>query len=96
MDDFGTGESSLSMVAEMPVDLLKLDQSFLVSGMNNKRQLEIIRFIITLAQSLNIEILAEGVETPEQADILTSMGCRYAQGYFYHRPAPAAAFLEIP
>ena len=96
MDDFGTGESSLSMVAQMPVDLLKLDRSFLVSGMNNKRQLEIIRFIITLAQNLNIEILAEGVETQEQADLLTSMGCRYAQGYFYHRPAPAESFLEIP
>lgn len=96
MDDFGTGESSLSMLSEMPVDLLKLDRSFLASSMNSSRQLEIIRFIITLAQNLNIEILAEGVETQEQADILTSMGCRYAQGYFYYRPAPAASFLEIP
>lgn len=95
MDDFGTGASSLSMVAEMPIDVLKLDRTFLTSGLNNKRQIEVIRFIINLAQTLDIGIIAEGVENQEQADVLLSMGCRYAQGYFYHRPQPARDFLDF-
>ena len=89
MDDFGTGESSLAMVAEMPIDLLKLDRYFLVSAAHSKRHAEIIHFIIQLAQSL-----AEGVETKEQADYLLSSGCTFAQGYLYGKPMPAEEFLQ--
>lgn len=96
MDDFGTGVSSLAMVAQMPVNLLKLDRQFLVSGLSDKRHVEVIRFIINLAKTLDIGIIAEGVENQEQADFLLSMGCRYAQGFYYCRPQPAEFFLEVP
>ena len=81
MDDFGTGESSLAMVAEMPIDLLKLDRYFLVSAAHSKRHAEIIQFIIQLAQSLDLHILAEGVETccppavPSPRDTCTGNPC---------------------
>lgn len=96
MDDFGTGESSLSMVAKMPIDVLKLDRQFIVSCLQDPRQMEIIRFIVQLAKTLDMKIIAEGVETREQADFLLSLGCLYAQGYFYGKPEPADAFLKVP
>lgn len=92
MDDFGTGESSLSMVADMPVDVLKIDRSFVVCCQKNKRQAEVIRFIVQLASALHIQVLAEGVETEEQAEFLRSMGCRYAQGFLYGKPQPVDEF----
>lgn len=92
MDDFGTGESSLSMLADMPIDYIKLDRQFLVSGLHDKRHIEVIRFIINLAKTLNIDVLAEGIETKEQEEILYELGCRYAQGYFYGKPAPDIEF----
>lgn len=95
MDDFGIEESSLSMLAEMPFDILKLDRHFLVRALSNKRYVEVMRFIIQMGHSLQIEIIAEGVENEEHASLLLSLGCRYAQGYFYCKPQPAAFFLEI-
>lgn len=94
MDDFGTGESSLNMVSEFPVDCLKLDRSFLIRGFHDKRHVEVVRFIINLARMLNISIIAEGVETQEQADLLLELGCPNAQGYFYGRPEPAESFIS--
>ena len=96
MDDFGTGESSLSMLAEMPIDVLKLDRQFLSTSLQNKRQIDVMQFIINIANTLDIRVIAEGVETKEQADLLCSMGCQYAQGYYYAKPEPAEKFLEIP
>ena len=93
IDDFGTGDSSLSMIANMPIDLIKLDRHFLNS--NNKRQTEVIRCMLQLSKTLNIEMLVEGVETKQQVDLLTSMGYVYAQGYYYYNPQPAPLFLEI-
>ena len=92
MDDFGTGESSLNMLSEFPVDCLKLDRSFLIRGFHDKRHVEVVRFIINLAKILDIDIIAEGVETQEQADLLLELGCRNAQGYFYGKPGPAEEF----
>lgn len=94
LDDFGTGESSLAMLADMPIDILKLDRHFLGAELNTRR-LEVARAIISLANALGLGILAEGVETKEQEDILTSMGCRYAQGYLYCKPQPAAYFATL-
>ncbi len=94
MDDFGTGESSLAMLAQMPVDYLKLERYFLVAAEDNKRQLEIIRLIINLAKTLEMNVIAEGVETDEQAAFLLSMGCQCAQGYLYGKPEPAEEFLK--
>ncbi len=93
MDDFGTGESSLSMLADLPVDLIKLDRNFLKSGLSDKRRVEVVRFVIQLARSLNMKVIAEGVETKDQEEVLTSMDCHYAQGYYYCRPQPAEGFL---
>ena len=94
MDDFGVGESSLAMLTELPVDIIKLDRQFLLSTLRHPRHAEVIRCIIRLAGTLDIGIIAEGVETPEQAQLLADLGCRYAQGYFYGRPAPAEQFLH--
>ena len=93
MDDFGTGESSLAMAADMPVNIIKLDRRFVVAGLRDKRSKEVIRCIVNLAKTLEMDILAEGVESGEQADFLLAMGCRFAQGYFYGRPEPAERFL---
>ena len=88
------GESSLSMAAGMPVDVLKLDRRFLIADLEDKRHIEVIRFIIHLAGMLEMKIIAEGVETQEQAKLLLEMGCPYAQGYYYGRPQPEAEFFE--
>ena len=94
MDDFGVGASSLSMAAEMPVDVLKLDRSFVNASLNSERHVKVIEFIIALAKTLEMKIIAEGVETEEEARLLLSLGCRYAQGYFFSKPQPAANFLR--
>lgn len=94
MDDFGIGESSLAMAAEMPVDVLKLDRQFLVSDLHSKGQVAVIRLILNLAETLGMKVIAEGVETEEQAELLQSLSCRYAQGYLYGKPEPAEKFLE--
>ena len=92
MDDFGTGESSLAMLADMPIDYIKLDRQFLVSGLHDKRHIEVVRAIINLANVLDIGVLAEGIETKEQEQKLYELGCRYAQGYLYGKPAPDIEF----
>ena len=94
MDDFGVGASSLSMAAEMPVDVLKLDRSFVTTCTENPRQEKVVQFIIELARTLQMRLIAEGVETEEQAALLLRLGCHYAQGYLYGKPQPAAQFLE--
>lgn len=94
MDDFGVGESSLAMLADVPVDVIKLDRTFLISAEQNPRHVEVIRCIIQMARTLDIGIIAEGVETPEQAQLLLSLGCNHAQGFLYGRPQPAENFLK--
>ena len=95
MDDFGTGESSLSLLSEMPVDILKLDRSFLIKALSDERRTAVIRCIIQLAKTLQLGVIAEGVENEEQADLLQSLGCRFAQGFYYSKPAPAEEFVEV-
>ena len=94
MDDFGTGASTLSMAADMPVDVLKLDRSFLAQFPDSARHTEIVRFVVQLAQTLDLRLVAEGVETQQQVEALCQLGCRYAQGYYYSRPRPAEEFLQ--
>lgn len=95
MDDFGIGESSLSMLAEMPVNVLKLDRKFIVAGLDDKRHIEVIRCIINLAKELDINVISEGVETQEQANLLLSLGCILAQGFFYAKPEPGGYFADL-
>jgi EAL domain-containing protein (putative c-di-GMP-specific phosphodiesterase class I) len=87
LDDFGTGYSSLGNLDEIPVNTLKIDQVFIRKGkMHSKKA--IISNIIAIAANLNMEVVAEGVETPEQIELLQSLGCRVMQGYYYGRPMP--------
>ncbi len=95
LDDFGTGYSSLSYLASMPVDVLKIDRSF-VSGLGTSNSaLVLVRAVVQLAASLGLTTVAEGVETAEQAEILRSLGTNRAQGYYYSRPLPLNDLLSV-
>ena len=86
MDDFGSGYSSLNMLKDMPVDVLKLDMIFLKDTAQNDRTKKIMSLIIDLAKSLDVPVIAEGVETVDQVDLLVKLGCDYFQGYYFARP----------
>ena len=86
MDDFGSGYSSLNLLKDMPVDVLKLDMKFLSASGNDKKAQTIIRNIIRLSEELNIVSLTEGVETVQQYDQLSEMGCELFQGYYFAKP----------
>ena len=88
MDDFGTGYSSLSYLRLFPFDKIKIDRSFIHAMAQDEGSIEIIRAVIGLGRALNIKVLAEGVETGEQWDMLRSEGCDELQGYFFSRPRP--------
>ncbi len=89
IDDFGTGYSSLAYLHKMPVDVLKIDRSFVNYVADSEKHMAIVRTIVTLAKSLNLQVVAEGIETAEQLDVLSSMGCQMGQGFFFAKPGPA-------
>jgi PAS domain S-box-containing protein/diguanylate cyclase (GGDEF)-like protein len=91
LDDFGTGYSSLSHLRRFPLDTLKIDRSFVMRMVNEARDQELVRIIITLAHTLGMDVVAEGVETEAHADRLRSLNCEYAQGFLYSAPLPAKA-----
>lgn len=86
IDDFGTGYSSLSYLLRFPADTLKIDRSFVNNLGKGGREQDIVGAIVSLARSLDMDVVAEGVETAEQRDILRALGCRYGQGYLFARP----------
>ena len=90
IDDFGTGHSSLSRLQHLPVDTLKIDRSFIARIENEITSREIVHTIIRLAHAIRLRVVAEGVETADQAKLLQSMGCDLAQGYHYFKPELAA------
>ncbi|MFL6207981.1 MAG: putative bifunctional diguanylate cyclase/phosphodiesterase [Pyrinomonadaceae bacterium] len=95
IDDFGTGYSSLSYLHRFPVDTLKIDRSFVTRMTDNNENLEIVRTIITLAQTLGMDVVAEGVETKEQLSMLHTLGCEHGQGYYFSKPVDAKGAEKI-
>lgn len=94
IDDFGTGYSSLSYLKQFPVDKLKIDRSFISEMASNHNDAAITKAIINLGHSLNLQVLAEGVENEYQRDFIISHGCDYAQGYFYKAPDTPDKIIE--
>lgn len=90
LDDFGTGYSSLSYLRQFPIDSLKIDQSFIKQLFTDPNDASIVSAIIALSKSLNLQVVAEGVETKEMAEFLLNNGCDIGQGYLYAKPMPAA------
>lgn len=92
MDDFGSGYSSLNLLKDIPVDVLKLDKVFFNETSNTKRGQIVISSIVSMAKSLNIKVISEGVETNEQSDFLKSIDCNMVQGYLYSKPVTIKDF----
>jgi EAL domain-containing protein (putative c-di-GMP-specific phosphodiesterase class I) len=95
IDDFGTGYSSLSQLGKFPVYALKIDQSFVRQITTAPKETSIVRAVISMGRSLNLRVIAEGVETQEELEFLRSHGCEEAQGYYFSRPIPAAEFAQL-
>ena len=95
IDDFGTGYSSLSYLKNFPIQTLKIDRSFIKDLTSNHNDTAIVRAIVAMAHSLDLEVIAEGVETVEQLNFLTALGCDDVQGFLYSRPVPAEQFVEL-
>jgi EAL domain-containing protein (putative c-di-GMP-specific phosphodiesterase class I) len=96
MDDFGTGYSNLAYLQQLPIDVLKIDRSFVSEMLVNKDKRAIVRTVLSLARALGMKTTAEGVETVEISQLLRRLGCSFGQGYYYARPLPeddAYAFL---
>lgn len=95
LDDFGTGYSSLSYLKRLPLDQIKIDQSFVRSITQSRRDAALVRSIIAMALSLDFHVIAEGVETQQQKDILSGYACNAFQGYFFSRPLPLEEFERL-
>ena len=92
MDDFGSGYSSLSMLSAMPIDVLKMDRAFIRNIEHKRKDFRVVELILDVARSLQVPVVAEGVETEKQFEMLREAGCAMIQGYYFSRPLPAADF----
>ena len=95
LDDFGTGYASLSYLQEYPFDFIKIDKSFISKINTDRTQYAIVKAILDLAKALNMQVVAEGIETEQQRDLLLAMGCKHGQGYWFGKPVSAAAATEM-
>ena len=95
MDDFGSGYSSLNILLETPFDVIKLDKKFMENMVISTKGRLILEQMVRMAEKLNLGILAEGVETKEQVDILGKIGCDNVQGYYFARPMPQEDFFDL-
>ncbi len=94
-DDYGTGYASLSMLKHYPVTRLKIDQTFVRAMCESAPDAAIVRAILYLGKSFDLDVIAEGVETQEQCERLLNKGCEQAQGYLFGRPMPASEFEQL-
>ena len=94
MDDFGTGQSSLSCLHEFPIDVLKIDRSFICNVRETREFAALLQAILTLADHLDLQVISEGVEDREQLETLRSMGCQYGQGFYFSTPVSAAGLSD--
>ena len=95
MDDFGSGYSSLNILLETPFDVIKLDKKFMENMMVSEKGRLILEYVVAMADKLGLELLAEGVETEEQVELLRKIGCDNVQGYYYAKPMPVEDFFEL-
>jgi len=95
MDDFGSGYSSLNMITTIPIDVLKLDMSFIMNMEKDEKSLKLVEIILDIAKFLGVPVVAEGVETKAQLDMLKCMGCQVIQGYYFSKPVPAEEFEKF-
>ena len=94
LDDFGTGFSSLNLLRQLPLDAVKIDKAFIDEMTGSEQDTLLVRKIIEIAAGMGIETIAEGIETAEQLDLLASIGCTYAQGYYICKPMEPDAALQ--
>ncbi|MDE6616664.1 MAG: EAL domain-containing protein, partial [Lachnospiraceae bacterium] len=95
MDDFGSGYSSLNILLETPFDVIKLDKKFIENMMLSKKGRLLLEQVVSMAGKLDLGLLAEGVETKDQIELLQSIGCDQVQGYYYAKPMPEEEFFEL-
>lgn len=96
MDDFGTGYSSLSYLREYPFNVLKIDRSFIDGIILNSEDRNLVKAIVAMSHSLGLKVVAEGVETQEQHNLLKELDCDFMQGFYFSKPIPAAELLKYP
>jgi EAL domain-containing protein (putative c-di-GMP-specific phosphodiesterase class I) len=95
IDDFGTGYSSLEALHNLPLDALKIDRSFIARLDNDPRTAELVRTMVLMGANLGLDLVAEGIETTDQRDHLTRLGCTYGQGYLFSRPVTSAMAEQV-
>ncbi len=95
LDDFGSGYSSLNMLKDIPVDVVKIDREFFNGTVNSEKGRAVISTVVDLAKNLDMEVISEGVETLEQVEFLTEINCAMVQGYYFAKPMPIAAFEDL-
>ncbi len=95
IDDFGTGYSSLTYLKRFPLDILKIDRSFIKDLPHDANDAALTSAIVAMGKSLNLELIAEGVETWEQAHFLAALGCHLIQGFLFSKPVPAQDFARL-
>ena len=95
LDDFGTGSASLTGLRQFPVDTLKIDRSLVHAMQSDRAAADVVELIVTLAHKMNLNVVAEGIETARQVERLVEIGCEYGQGYFFTHPLEPRAALEF-
>jgi EAL domain-containing protein (putative c-di-GMP-specific phosphodiesterase class I) len=95
LDDFGTGFSSLQYLAQMPIDFIKIDRSFVMNILKDHKTLAVVSSIIFLAKKLNIKVISEGIETVAERQIMQNLGSEFGQGYLFSKPVAFVDFLNL-